>query len=370
MSYDPLQATVLIWVVEDPVTGDGVTPAPAGTDFTGPGATQVDLGAGWGNRAGAIANVGGIAGLFRYVFTEAEWTGTDCNQLAVKLDAAGYKGFQTVNRAIVPGSTARIHLWVTQDDGVTLAPAATDLSSGLTVYDGSGFAAPLGAFANNGIAGDWVYTFTGGETARDTGQLAAKVALAGFKTTIVTVRLEGTTSSGSVSILPIAPSSSAGPSGDLALVWSNTTGSADLSKILIDGQQEDLGTDEGLTTAVMLSLFLDRRAEDDDVPPSGDPTDRRGWWGDEFAEVAGDKYGSRLWLLDRGKRTNQDPLRAKQYLAEALQWMLDDRVVSSADIAVTYAGGVRLIAIDFERPGKDPVSFRFAHTWDSLQGSI
>ena len=59
--------------------------------------------------------------------------------------------------------------------------------------------------------------------------------------------------------------------GDLSLTWSNDTGDADLS--LIDS---DLAVDRGLETSVLLSLFLDRRAEPDDKPPSGDDNDRRG----------------------------------------------------------------------------------------------
>jgi hypothetical protein len=53
--------------------------------------------------------------------------------------------------------------------------------------------------------------------------------------------------------------SSAVQLADLALTWSEKTGDADLS--LIDS---DLASDRGLETAVILSLFLDRRAEDDD----------------------------------------------------------------------------------------------------------
>src|SRR4051812_11864908 len=85
---------------------------------------------------------------------------------------------------------------------------------------------------------------------------------------------------------------------DLALVWDESNGSADVA--LIDS---DLASDAALETAVMLSLFLDRRAQPDDAPPSGDPNDRRGWWADQFADTEGDLVGSRLWLLDRSKLT-------------------------------------------------------------------
>lgn len=153
--------------------------------------------------------------------------------------------------------------------------------------------------------------------------------------------------------------------GDLALTWSNALGSADLSIIDLD-----LASDRGLATAVLLSLFTDRRAETDDVPPSGDARDRRGWWADQFAAVEGDLIGSRLWLLDRAKNTNENRLRAKEYALEALAWMLEDRVVSSIDVIVEAVTPALLIAGKLQRPGRDAVSFRFSHTWDHAQEGI
>lgn len=152
---------------------------------------------------------------------------------------------------------------------------------------------------------------------------------------------------------------------DLALVWSSETGDADLA--LLDS---DLASDRGLTTAVLLSLFTDRRGEDDDQPPSGDPRDRRGWWADEFADTEGDRFGSRLWLLDRAKRTRETARRAEEYVREALAWMIEDRVVASIDVEVEATGRALLISVALRRPGRDPVSFRFAHTWDHLQEDL
>jgi phage gp46-like protein len=149
---------------------------------------------------------------------------------------------------------------------------------------------------------------------------------------------------------------------DLALTWSNASGNADLSMI-----DSDLASDRGLETAVILSLFTDRRAEDDDVPPSGDATDRRGWWADRFADVEGDKIGSRLWLLNRGKRVNETRLRTKEYIREALQWMLDDKVVDSIDIVVETNGEQLAFSVGLQRPSGDRVTLRFAPSWDHMQ---
>ncbi len=150
--------------------------------------------------------------------------------------------------------------------------------------------------------------------------------------------------------------------GDLALTWSALLGNADIS--LID---TDLQTDLGLVTAALLSLLLDRRAEPDDKPPSGDPRDRRGWWADELAEIEGDLIGSRLWLLDRSTLSNETVLRAKEYVREGLAWMLEDRVVQSIEATTETADNALWITVGLQRPNGDRVSFRFAHTWDHLQ---
>ncbi len=161
------------------------------------------------------------------------------------------------------------------------------------------------------------------------------------------------------------PVSSALQLADLALTWDEALGNADLSILDLD-----LASDRGLLTAVILSLCTDRRAEDDDKPPSEDARDRRGWWADQFNDVEGDRYGSRRWLLDRAKMTRETVLREEEYDREALQWMIDDRVISSIDVMIETTTSAIYVQIDLQRPGRDPVSFRFAPAWDHLQEDI
>lgn len=149
---------------------------------------------------------------------------------------------------------------------------------------------------------------------------------------------------------------------DLALVWDEVAGGADLAMI-----DSDLASDAGMETAVLLSLFLDRRAANDDSPPTGDPSDRRGWWADPFADVEGDLVGSRLWLLDRSKITAETARLAKEYVVEALKWMLDDKVVSGIDVTIDISRrDTMFIGLTLQRPGRTAISFRFAHVWEGL----
>lgn len=113
-------------------------------------------------------------------------------------------------------------------------------------------------------------------------------------------------------------------------------------------------TDEGLRTAVIISLFSDRRANDADVLPDG-TNDRRGWWGDVCPEVEGDLIGSRLWLLSRAKQTKANLRLAETYAREGLQWMLDDGEITYLAVTASYPyTGVLLLSLRLrDRSGQE-----------------
>ena len=131
---------------------------------------------------------------------------------------------------------------------------------------------------------------------------------------------------------------------DLALVWNPETQLADMA--VADG---DLAVDDGLRTAVIISLLTDKRAPDDAVIPDGSG-DRRGWWGDlpldaPDAPPAGDHIGSWLWLLAREKQLPETARRAEAYARDALQWMIDDGVAQRVDALATFPllGWIKLV---------------------------
>ena len=97
-----------------------------------------------------------------------------------------------------------------------------------------------------------------------------------------------------------------------------------------------LDSDEGMDTAIVLSLFSDARANDDDQLPTGQ-TDRRGWWGDAFSGVAGDRLGSRFWLLRRSKQLQSSLNEAREYAEEALAWMVADGVAQRVEVEAYIA---------------------------------
>ena len=124
----------------------------------------------------------------------------------------------------------------------------------------------------------------------------------------------------------------------------------------------DLVSGEDLHTAVLISLFTDRRAEASDTIPDG-TDDRRGWWGD-----AGQDYliGSRLWLLNRAKQVPQTLVDAQGYCAEALQWLIDDGVAAKIDVACSWIGqGALGIVVSLYEQGRSLVAI-YQWAWRGL----
>jgi len=108
-----------------------------------------------------------------------------------------------------------------------------------------------------------------------------------------------------------------------------------------------LALDDGLCTAVVLSMFCDRRADDDVTLPLNQ-TDRRGWCGDEFmgdvdtdAPIdASDAWGSHLWLCYVSKSVVPVLERARFAVQESLQWMVKSGVVDRLVVDAEWTGPV------------------------------
>lgn len=144
---------------------------------------------------------------------------------------------------------------------------------------------------------------------------------------------------------------------DIRTIWTHLGGDWRLAG-------PSLADDDGLETAVIISLFTDRLAEDGEAGVAG--TARRGWWADAYADDAGDRIGSRLWLLAREKRTPAVLGRAELYAREALQWLVTDGIANTVTVAaeaVGQAGETLGLAITITRSSKPVVQFRFESFW-------
>lgn len=143
---------------------------------------------------------------------------------------------------------------------------------------------------------------------------------------------------------------------DVALVYAGE--SFDISVV-----RNDLLLDEGLQTAIVISLFTDKRCRVEELPSA--ETDRAGWWGDMFADLEGDQIGSKLWLLRREKQLPATLVRYEEYARESLQWLIDDGIATAVSVTASYpeTGRVDLV-IAIQRP-QGAVSFKYSLSWNA-----
>jgi phage gp46-like protein len=124
----------------------------------------------------------------------------------------------------------------------------------------------------------------------------------------------------------------------------------------------DLVLDTGLGSAVLRSVFTDRRATAEELARVG-TADPRGWWGEDPS----DRWGSGLWLLAREVQTAETLARAREYVRAALRWLIDDGVAQSVEVAASYpaSGELRLEVRVIRGRAK-----RWAHVWRSTTPAV
>jgi phage gp46-like protein len=142
--------------------------------------------------------------------------------------------------------------------------------------------------------------------------------------------------------------------------------------LLSDGT---LDQTEALATAVIVALGTDRLADDGDVLPDPDSSDRRGWWGDlEANEIWGAwPIGCRLWLLRRAKITGPQAWQGslltiiEHYIAEAIQPFVDQKTCSDFQIVVQRVDKQRIDAlITLFRGPLTEIELQFQVLWDGI----
>lgn len=147
----------------------------------------------------------------------------------------------------------------------------------------------------------------------------------------------------------------------IKMEYNNTTQAGDLSQT-----SGKIDQDDGLETAVLISLFTDARADEGD--DGAEEGDRRGCWQDTYPDVDGDSsIGSKLWLLFRGKLTKDTLRKSVQYAEESLAWMIEDGVAVAVSASATWLqdGSYKvgaLLNVQIQKPGD--VAPTWQRTWE------
>lgn len=90
-----------------------------------------------------------------------------------------------------------------------------------------------------------------------------------------------------------------------------------------------------LLEQIYASLFTNLR-EDDDL------NSREGWWGHS---LNGQTFGSKLWLIEREKLTDETLEKATLYAKESLNWIVDSNIAEELHVKSEFIKNGILISI-------------------------
>ncbi|WJV64777.1 phage GP46 family protein [Pectobacteriaceae bacterium C52] len=136
-------------------------------------------------------------------------------------------------------------------------------------------------------------------------------------------------------------------------------------KLMVNGVSQAVShITDPLTRAVAISLFTWRRAGPDD-----DVNSVMGWWGDSYPTWQNDRIGSRLYQLRREKLTNKTPMKAREYIIEALQWLVDDEVIAHVDVSTERTDvNSMYAAVTLYKQDGTAIALAFDDLWRELDG--
>lgn len=107
----------------------------------------------------------------------------------------------------------------------------------------------------------------------------------------------------------------------------------------------DIATADQFDTAIIVSLFTDKRALPSQVLEN---SLRRGWLGSEF--TPGFEMGSQLWIFSQARLT-RDTINAMISIAnQSLAWMITDNLAISTSADVSLIAGRVVLQIEITRP--------------------
>jgi phage gp46-like protein len=108
------------------------------------------------------------------------------------------------------------------------------------------------------------------------------------------------------------------------------------------GDDGDMVQDDGLESAILMSLLLDKRATEDQVPQ---PSKRGGYWG---VDITGMDF-SHLWLVN-GRKTTEKLALGIEYCNTALQWLIDENMAKEINTTAEFTTEGIKLSVDITKP--------------------
>jgi len=122
----------------------------------------------------------------------------------------------------------------------------------------------------------------------------------------------------------------------------------------------DILTEDFFDTAILMSLFCERRAIASEMPASHL---RRGWIGNE--STPGFEIGSKVWLYEQSRLTRATLNGINSVIKESLQWTIDDNIALEVAASSTLSRNNSItVEVTITRPNSK-VEKRYFELWEN-----
>ncbi len=122
----------------------------------------------------------------------------------------------------------------------------------------------------------------------------------------------------------------------------------------------DIKTENFFDTSILMSIFCERRASENEMPVSHY---RRGWIGNESTPSF--EIGSKVWLFEQARLTRDTLNGINSVIKEGLQWMIEDGIALeisvSSELNENNSIGINII---ISRPNSK-VDKRYFELWEN-----
>lgn len=118
----------------------------------------------------------------------------------------------------------------------------------------------------------------------------------------------------------------------------------------------DVVMDQSFDTAIVISLFSNARADENEVPK---PSNRQGVW-------YSPDVGSKLWIALTSRKTNDTLNKARDYTKSCLQWLIDDGYLKNIEVNVELISKgivIKVYLIRFD----SRIETRFYQAWENSE---
>ncbi len=105
----------------------------------------------------------------------------------------------------------------------------------------------------------------------------------------------------------------------------------------------DFTLTQGLETALLMSVYCEKRADASEVPAS---EMRRGWWGNLVLGYGDYEIGSKLWELEQARKDNVTLGLTKTYTVDGFQWLIADNLAKEIKVDSSFIVNGIQIEID------------------------